>query len=113
MHKHMAAMAAAAAAASRKPCVYMLNEGRCARADCRFVHDLKTIVCKYWLEGECLKGETCEFAHEYVQTPTNDDDSHSGKLYISIIFHKNYFSMSLYQVDFVQNLYLNPFYPKH
>lgn len=85
MHKHMAAMAAAAAAASRKPCVYMLNEGRCARADCRFVHDLKTIVCKYWLEGECLKGETCEFAHEYVQTPTNDDDSHSGKLYLNYL----------------------------
>jgi hypothetical protein len=52
---------------SRKPCVYMLNEGRCARADCRFVHDLKTIMCKYWLEGECIKGENCEFSHEFIE----------------------------------------------
>ena len=51
---------------SRKPCVYMLTEGRCARADCRFVHDLKTIMCKYWLEGECIKGENCEFLHELI-----------------------------------------------
>lgn len=48
----------------------MLNEGRCMRADCRFVHDLKTIMCKYWLEGECLKGENCEFLHDYI----NEDD---------------------------------------
>jgi hypothetical protein len=52
---------------SRKPCVYMLQDGRCARADCRFVHDLKTITCKYWLEGECLKGDACEFLHEHVE----------------------------------------------
>jgi hypothetical protein len=37
------------------------------RADCRFVHDLKTITCKYWLEGECLKGDACEFLHEHVE----------------------------------------------
>ena len=59
---------------SKKPCVYMLNEGRCARADCRFVHDLKTIMCKYWLEGECLKGENCEFAHEHIP-----ESAESGK----------------------------------
>jgi hypothetical protein len=51
--------------AFRKPCVYMLNEGRCMRADCRFAHDLHNITCKYWLEGECLKGESCEFMHDF------------------------------------------------
>ena len=55
----------------------MLNEGRCARADCRFVHDLKTITCKYWMEGECLKGENCEFLHEFVEeTPTGRSGQH-------------------------------------
>lgn len=36
------------------------------RADCRFAHDLHNITCKYWLEGECLKGESCEFLHDLV-----------------------------------------------
>ena len=52
--------------AFRKPCVYMLNEGRCMRSDCRFAHDLQNIMCKYWLEGECLKGESCEFLHDFI-----------------------------------------------
>lgn len=75
MHRHMGG---GGGLSSRKPCVYMLNEGRCARADCRFVHDLKTITCKYWLEGECLKGETCEFAHEFIAQTNNDDDARSA-----------------------------------
>ena len=58
LNKHMS---------SRKPCVYMLNEGRCMRADCRFAHDLKTITCKYWLDGDCLKGDACEFLHGIVE----------------------------------------------
>jgi hypothetical protein len=75
MHRHMGG---GGGLSSRKPCVYMLNEGRCARADCRFVHDLKTITCKYWLEGECLKGETCEFAHEFIAQTNHDDDARSA-----------------------------------
>lgn len=59
----------------RKPCVYMLNEGRCMRTDCRFAHDLHNIICKYWLEGECLKGESCEFLHDF---PTNSISPHSN-----------------------------------
>ena len=73
---------------SKKPCVYMLNEGRCARADCRFVHDLKTITCKYWLEGECLKGENCEFAHEYIEESEQVSTSCSRRN------HKSSFSSS-------------------
>lgn len=73
---------------SKKPCVYMLNEGRCARADCRFVHDLKTIMCKYWLEGECIKGENCEFAHEFIEETAAISASGSRRQ------HKSSFSSS-------------------
>jgi hypothetical protein len=65
----------------RKPCVYMLNDGQCLRADCRFAHDLHNITCKYWLEGECLKGDACEFLHGYptiatqASTPADNADS--------------------------------------
>lgn len=62
-------------ALSRKPCVYMLNEGRCMRADCRFAHDLKQITCKYWIDGECLKGENCEFLHEKIEETTPQPSS--------------------------------------
>lgn len=40
------------------------------RADCRFAHDLKQITCKYWIDGECLKGENCEFLHEMLEETT-------------------------------------------
>lgn len=67
-------------ALSRKPCVYMLNEGRCMRADCRFAHDLKQITCKYWIDGECLKGENCEFLHEMLEeTPPQPLSSKAAK----------------------------------
>ncbi|CAF0746810.1 unnamed protein product [Brachionus calyciflorus] len=62
---------------SKKPCMYMLTEGRCLRSDCRFVHDLKTITCKYWLEGECLKGDNCEFLHEIVECDQYSVKSHN------------------------------------
>lgn len=65
---------------SRKPCVYMLNDGRCMRADCRFAHDLKTITCKYWLDGECLKGENCEFLHDHLpEEPKSLSSSYKSK----------------------------------
>jgi len=40
------------------------------RADCRFAHDLKQITCKYWIDGECLKGDNCEFLHELIEEAT-------------------------------------------
>ena len=55
----------------------MLNEGRCMRADCRFAHDLKQITCKYWLDGECLKGDNCEFLHELVEETPKLSSKHS------------------------------------
>jgi len=49
------------------------------RADCRFAHDLKQITCKYWIDGECLKGENCEFLHELIEEATPPPSSKLGK----------------------------------
>jgi hypothetical protein len=39
--------------------------GGCYRKDCWFSHDARAKVCKYWVQGSCLKGPGCEFAHEF------------------------------------------------
>ncbi|KAF9131179.1 hypothetical protein BGW39_002149 [Mortierella sp. 14UC] len=38
-------------------------QGNCFRRDCWFSHDLDSMICKFWLKGQCLKGDTCEFNH--------------------------------------------------
>lgn len=45
-------------------CKYWLSSGHCARADCRFSHDLSNHICKYWLMGSCLAGDSCIFSHD-------------------------------------------------
>lgn len=45
-------------------CRFFLSTGQCLRADCRFSHDLGTTICKYWLMGSCLAGDTCIFSHD-------------------------------------------------
>ncbi|THX62040.1 hypothetical protein D6D06_00196 [Aureobasidium pullulans] len=45
-------------------CKYWLSSGHCARADCRFSHDLSNHLCKYWLAGTCLAGDSCIFSHD-------------------------------------------------
>ncbi|KAL7629318.1 hypothetical protein AAE478_000838 [Parahypoxylon ruwenzoriense] len=45
-------------------CKFYLSTGQCLRADCRFSHDLSNHICKYWVMGNCLAGDTCIFSHD-------------------------------------------------
>lgn len=45
-------------------CKFFLSTGQCLRADCRFSHDLSNHICKYWVAGNCLAGNTCIFSHD-------------------------------------------------
>ncbi|KAI6820325.1 hypothetical protein KC348_g10770 [Hortaea werneckii] len=45
-------------------CRYWLASGHCARADCRFAHEVQNHVCKYWLQGNCIAGQNCLFSHD-------------------------------------------------
>ncbi|TDZ73165.1 Polyadenylate-binding protein-interacting protein 7 [Colletotrichum trifolii] len=45
-------------------CKFYMSTGQCLRADCRFSHDLGNHLCKYWVMGNCLAGETCIFSHD-------------------------------------------------
>ncbi|KAK5172333.1 uncharacterized protein LTR77_003971 [Saxophila tyrrhenica] len=45
-------------------CRYWLATGHCARADCRFAHEVQNHVCKYWLQGNCIAGNSCLFSHD-------------------------------------------------
>ncbi|KAI9333653.1 hypothetical protein BDR26DRAFT_805837 [Obelidium mucronatum] len=44
-------------------CRHMLAGG-CFRSDCWFSHDLSATVCKFFLQGFCVKGEECPFLHD-------------------------------------------------
>jgi hypothetical protein len=44
-------------------CRYFLV-GECKRADCRFSHDLNRAVCRFWMKGQCLNGDGCNFLHD-------------------------------------------------
>ncbi|KAK3675750.1 hypothetical protein LTR78_004391 [Recurvomyces mirabilis] len=45
-------------------CRYWLTSGHCARADCRFAHEVQNHICKFWLQGNCLAGSNCLFSHD-------------------------------------------------
>jgi DNA-nicking Smr family endonuclease len=45
-------------------CRYWLASGHCARADCRFAHEVQNHLCKYWLAGNCIAGTSCLFSHD-------------------------------------------------
>lgn len=48
----------------KKPCSFYL-EGNCWRQECKYAHDICTITCRFWEDGECFKGDTCPFLHGY------------------------------------------------
>jgi len=52
-------------------CKFILAAGHCARADCRYSHDLTSHVCKYWLAGSCLAGNACMFSHDPTAMMSN------------------------------------------
>ena len=45
-------------------CRYWLASGHCARADCRFAHEVQNHICKYWMQGNCMAGDSCLFSHD-------------------------------------------------
>lgn len=45
-------------------CRYWLASGHCARADCRYAHEVQNHLCKYWLQGNCIAGPSCLFSHD-------------------------------------------------
>ncbi|CAN6658408.1 hypothetical protein TRVA0_030S01574 [Trichomonascus vanleenenianus] len=45
-------------------CKYYVQFGECLRSDCRYSHDLSGRICRFWLKGSCLAGESCPFLHE-------------------------------------------------
>ncbi|VBB88610.1 Conserved hypothetical protein [Yarrowia lipolytica] len=54
-------------------CKYFVQFGECLRADCRYSHDLTSRVCRFWVRGACLNGETCAFLHSFPETESTPE----------------------------------------
>ncbi|ORX54029.1 hypothetical protein DM01DRAFT_1335881 [Hesseltinella vesiculosa] len=66
----------------RQVCRHYLA-GECYRKDCWFSHDLEVKPCKFWLQGSCLKGNTCEFSHNIQVQPQPQQPAREEHLAIS------------------------------
>uniref|UniRef100_A0A060T0P0 ARAD1C14564p n=1 Tax=Blastobotrys adeninivorans TaxID=409370 RepID=A0A060T0P0_BLAAD len=49
-------------------CKYFVQFGECLRADCKYSHDLSSRICRFWLKGGCLAGDTCPFLHQVPES---------------------------------------------
>jgi len=67
-----AAASSSSSSANTTVCQFFLTDS-CLRADCPFIHDTAAVVCRYWLQGECIKGDDgeCPFAHSL---PMEEDE---------------------------------------
>ncbi|CAK7267158.1 hypothetical protein SEPCBS119000_002398 [Sporothrix epigloea] len=67
-------------------CKFFLSTGQCLRADCRFSHDLSNHICKYWVAGNCLAGNTCVFSHDptHLMTRLTVDDTSAPPTQLSV-----------------------------
>ncbi|KAJ1677075.1 hypothetical protein EV182_006928, partial [Spiromyces aspiralis] len=41
---------------SQRVCRHFMHGG-CYRSDCWFSHDIRSMICRFWLIGDCMKGE--------------------------------------------------------
>lgn len=65
------------------PVCYDFVQGRCARANCRYLHDLRKLerpnrnvekrgICFDYLRGDCHRGALCRFTHDVSSFATED-----------------------------------------
>ena len=63
---------------SKPPVCRHFLAGTCFRADCWYSHEVQTTVCSFWLRGTCVKGERCEFLHNFdpatIPEPRSEGD---------------------------------------
>jgi hypothetical protein len=69
------------------------NQNNCCAlcADCSYLCNLLSlesfrVLCKFFAHGACLKGEHCEFSHDWKAPPNNVGDTISSMLDISPIY---------------------------
>ncbi|KAG0167788.1 hypothetical protein DFQ30_005655 [Apophysomyces sp. BC1015] len=55
--------------------------GECFRKDCWFTHDVQVKMCKFWLQGSCLKGDLCEYPHGLVMQVASADKVSSPEVH--------------------------------
>ncbi|KAJ1911711.1 hypothetical protein H4219_005851 [Mycoemilia scoparia] len=51
---------------SQRVCRHFMHNG-CFRKDCWFSHDVTSMICRFWLSGDCMKGPECEFLHGWPE----------------------------------------------
>lgn len=60
-------------------CKYFIQWGECLRSDCMYSHDLTSTICRFWLKGHCLAGESCPFTHGIPEIPAAQE-AHKQKI---------------------------------